>query len=83
MLRKIIVTGGATLLLKLAYDGWISDLVPNQPIWQAMPYAIATDQGPVQGFRIDLDTDDLAFCGLVGVLLGTFEGFTRKVAPGA
>lgn len=82
MIRKIIVTGGATLLLKLAYDGFIADLVPNTPIWQAMPYQVQTPQGVVTLFRIDLDADDLAFCGLVGLLLATVEGVTRKVAPG-
>ena len=82
MLRKIIVTGGATLLLKLAYDGFISDLVPNTTIWQAMPYQVQTAEGVVTLFRIDLDSDDLAFCGLVGLMLSTFEGITRKVAPG-
>lgn len=67
MFRRIIVTGGAVLILKVAYDKFIAPSVPDRVLVDAL----------------DLDTDDVALAVLAGIALGTIEELTRKVAPSA
>lgn len=81
-MHKILVTGGAVLLIKALYDGFIAGSVPNREVFGFMPVQVKGADGKDYVVnRFSVTTDGLAFAGLVGATLGMFEGITRKVAP--
>ena len=65
MLRSILVTGGAVLIIKVAYDKLVAPSVPDRVIWPA----------------VDLDSDDVAFAVLVGLAAPLIEPLIRKAVP--